>query len=212
MNIIYVDTISEWMVLANYFYDGSTLSPGKTFKEKIPREGGIRLAKEFQILLQEFNSKKPDLIFVLHGPGSFTGIRIGLSFVRAYSQALQIPCIGLNTLEVYTHYYFQKYSKRSMVLLDGRMKKVYGGVYSDKGFENSVDLPLHEAMKILDQSNTQIFSDISNPGFKDLSSDYPNPFLYIKENIENFKNSKYENYSYKNLTPNYMRGTYVDGK
>jgi len=39
-----------------------------------------------------------DRIAVTTGPGSFTGVRVGLSFARALALALDRPCIGLSTL------------------------------------------------------------------------------------------------------------------
>jgi tRNA threonylcarbamoyladenosine biosynthesis protein TsaB len=38
-------------------------------------------------------------IGVTIGPGSFTGLRVGLAFAKALSLALDIPCIGVNSLE-----------------------------------------------------------------------------------------------------------------
>jgi tRNA threonylcarbamoyladenosine biosynthesis protein TsaB len=40
-----------------------------------------------------------DRIGVTVGPGSFTGLRVGLAFAKAMSLALDIPCIGVGTLE-----------------------------------------------------------------------------------------------------------------
>ncbi|MBI1187794.1 MAG: tRNA (adenosine(37)-N6)-threonylcarbamoyltransferase complex dimerization subunit type 1 TsaB [Alphaproteobacteria bacterium] len=40
-----------------------------------------------------------DRIVVTTGPGSFTGVRIGLAFARGLSLALSIPCVGVSTLE-----------------------------------------------------------------------------------------------------------------
>lgn len=34
------------------------------------------------------------------GPGSFTGLRVGLAFVRAFAMARGIECVGVSTLEV----------------------------------------------------------------------------------------------------------------
>ena len=40
-----------------------------------------------------------ELFAVAHGPGSFTGIRIGVSTVKGLAWALDKPCIGVSTLE-----------------------------------------------------------------------------------------------------------------
>lgn len=40
-----------------------------------------------------------DRIAVVTGPGSFTGVRVGISFARGLALALKIPCIGVTSLE-----------------------------------------------------------------------------------------------------------------
>ncbi|MCA8885750.1 MAG: tRNA (adenosine(37)-N6)-threonylcarbamoyltransferase complex dimerization subunit type 1 TsaB [Hyphomonadaceae bacterium] len=40
-----------------------------------------------------------DRIAVTTGPGSFTGVRVGLSFARALALSLDRPCVGVSTVE-----------------------------------------------------------------------------------------------------------------
>lgn len=40
-----------------------------------------------------------DMFAVAHGPGSFTGLRIGISTVKGLAAALEKPCVGVSTLE-----------------------------------------------------------------------------------------------------------------
>ena len=58
----------------------------------------VVLARE---VMAEAGVKFPDLtrIAVTVGPGSFTGLRVGLSFAKGLAAALSIPCVGINTLE-----------------------------------------------------------------------------------------------------------------
>lgn len=40
-----------------------------------------------------------DRLAVVTGPGSFTGIRVGVSYMRGLAMVLDVPCIGLSSLE-----------------------------------------------------------------------------------------------------------------
>ena len=47
----------------------------------------------------ELSLRDVDLIAVAHGPGSFTGVRIGVSMVKGLAWASDKPCVGVSTLE-----------------------------------------------------------------------------------------------------------------
>ena len=47
----------------------------------------------------ELTLRDIDVFAVAHGPGSFTGIRIGVSTVKGLAWAAEKPCVGVSTLE-----------------------------------------------------------------------------------------------------------------
>ena len=70
-----------------------------------------------------------DLLTVATGPGSFTGVRIGLAVVKAIGQSRKIPGLGTSTLEALA-FCFSNYSRSVAPMLDARRGQVYGAVYS----------------------------------------------------------------------------------
>ncbi|MDR2132588.1 MAG: tRNA (adenosine(37)-N6)-threonylcarbamoyltransferase complex dimerization subunit type 1 TsaB [Clostridiales Family XIII bacterium] len=69
-----------------------------------------------------------DLVAASAGPGSFTGIRIGVSTARALAQALGIAAMGVPTLESFV-YHAADYAGAVCPVFDARRGQVYGGVF-----------------------------------------------------------------------------------
>ena len=68
-----------------------------------------------------------DLFVAVTGPGSFTGIRIGVTVVKALAMALNKPIVAVNTLEALSFGVFS--DKKKIPLIDARGERVYYGVY-----------------------------------------------------------------------------------
>lgn len=69
-----------------------------------------------------------DCFAVAHGPGSFTGIRIGVSTVKGLSWAADKPCVGVSTLEALA---WQGLSRGGYIcpVMDARRSQVYNALF-----------------------------------------------------------------------------------
>ena len=71
-----------------------------------------------------------DLLAVTTGPGSFTGVRIGLALVKAIGQSRAIPGVGVSTLEALARS-FAESPRPVAAMLDARREQVYVGLYNE---------------------------------------------------------------------------------
>lgn len=73
-------------------------------------------------------------VAVAVGPGSFTGIRVGVSVARGLSLALKVPAAGVSTLEALAFEAREKFgAKRVLAAIDGGRDGIYSSVYDDFG-------------------------------------------------------------------------------
>ena len=91
-----------------------------------------------QLLMKECNHSLNELnaIAVSNGPGSYTGLRVGLATAKGLCYALKIPLITLSTLEVMTvalkntiDYRLQAKNFLYCPLIDARRMEVFTGLY-----------------------------------------------------------------------------------
>lgn len=72
-----------------------------------------------------------DLFAVANGPGSFTGLRIGVSAVKGMAHAVNKPVVEISTLEAMAYNLFMCEGIISPIM-DARRSQVYNGVYEWK--------------------------------------------------------------------------------
>jgi tRNA threonylcarbamoyladenosine biosynthesis protein TsaB len=80
--------------------DTECLSLGQTELEA--RSFSATLVKAVGDLLATHGATRPDGILVVNGPGSFTGVRVGLSAAKGFAEAWQVPVAVASRLEVMT--------------------------------------------------------------------------------------------------------------
>lgn len=75
-----------------------------------------------------------DAVAVTVGPGTFTGLRIGLAAARGFRVALGIPVVGFTTLEVLAAAAARRWPDRPvMAALDARRDQVYAQYFRRAG-------------------------------------------------------------------------------
>lgn len=67
-------------------------------------------------------------VAVAAGPGSFTGVRIGVAAAKGFAWGLEIPCCGVSTLEAMAEN-FGVYEGYVVPVMDARRSQVYNAVF-----------------------------------------------------------------------------------
>ena len=110
------------------------VSPSNTAQliETIPLTGGTfsaELVPQIASLLEKHSFTKDDLagFAVVSGPGSFTGLRVGLAAIKGLAEALRKPIAAISLLEVIARN--GKIEGRLCAALDAGRNEVYVGDY-----------------------------------------------------------------------------------
>lgn len=102
--------------------------------KKQPNENdlSIKLLPMIDDLLKEceLDVNQIEKIFVVNGPGSFTGIRIGLTVAKVMAWSLKCPIVLLSELEILASTVTE--NKYIIPMIDAKRGYVYGAVYTDK--------------------------------------------------------------------------------
>ncbi|PNQ73995.1 tRNA (adenosine(37)-N6)-threonylcarbamoyltransferase complex dimerization subunit type 1 TsaB [Hanstruepera neustonica] len=130
---------------------------GETFALKEDYKDGFSHAEKLHVFIEDIlvenDIKKTDIdaIAVSKGPGSYTGLRIGVSAAKGLCFALNIPLISVSTLESLAH---QVHAKRGLIvpMLDARRMEVYSEIFDF----NHVSMRGIEA-EILEESSYEEF-------------------------------------------------------
>jgi tRNA threonylcarbamoyl adenosine modification protein YeaZ len=213
LKILYFDTSTEWIVveLIQWNREAGKQETLYSFREYLPREASFRLVKEIQICLGSQPDQKIDRIVCAKGPGSFTGIRISVSTARNLSQFWNVPCLGIDTLEIYQNFFRKKDPNQKIVIaLDGKMGKYFSRF---PGSEETWDLSWNEFVQNLKSlpCDPVVYSLTKLPTQHNLlEEDYPCFSVCISEYLDKILELNMEENSYHSLVPKYLRESYAE--
>ena len=157
-------------------------------------------------------------IAISKGPGSYTGLRIGVSTAKGLCYALDIPLIGIDTIEAMASGFTESInipdSSLLIPMLDARRMEVYTGIYQK-------DLSIVESVsaKIVDKDSFNQYNDQSlflfgdgADKFRSLFADHPHinfsDFATSARHLnvlalKKFRDSDFENLAY--FEPFYLK-------
>lgn len=215
MNILSVDTstmmssisiLSNNKIIADY-----SVNVDQTHSEKLIISMK-RLLEDVKMSISDI-----DLFTVAKGPGSFTGLRIGMTSIKAIAQALDKDIIGISTLEAMAfsilndanilaiidargNRYFSGLFKK----VDGKLETVFEKILTEKEIINL--LGKMDSLTIVGEAIEKLPQEITESSKVTLAPSSLN--CAIGRNLCALAKIKYENGerdSYFDLTPNYLR-------
>lgn len=163
-------------------------------------------------LLSETNIKLQDINLIAcdNGPGSFTGIRIGISTVKAIAESLNIPVIAVSSLEGLAYNIHDLECICS--LIDARNNQVYCGLFDSNHtlIGNYMADDINTILPVINQSKDILFvgdGAVAHKGLLNINNFRSDNLLHAKNiNLCAFnKFSKGEILSADSILPMYLR-------
>lgn len=136
------------------------------------------------------NRKDIEEVYISEGPGSYTGVRIGMTLAKVLCQIRKIKLYTISTLKLYAGN-----NEKTMVIMDARANRAYVGVY-DKG-ECILNDQIIEIGNI-DPKDYDVVLDGELIGKTNIAPNIVNCFIKCKDSFKEVKDINY-------LTPKYLK-------
>lgn len=201
MTALIIDTSNEPAILI--------LAEEKTVKKSIFLESGKSLSSNLVVEIENLTKDllhKLDFIGVGTGPGSYTGIRSGVTVAKALAYSLNIPLVSFCSL----HGYIPQENKIFVSMLDARS----GGVYLLAGKKENLNLeytskplvlPLEEAFEYIQKSDLVIspHADKLQKRFSDLHKEKQPTYVQTSPNEHRLVNICMNSFERKEFAQDY---------
>ena len=148
-NVLGIALVDEDIVIGEYITN-------------LKKNHSVRAMPAIERLLQDYDiaPNKLEKIIVATGPGSYTGVRIGVSIAKTLAWSLNIPIVGVSSLEILAAHgrFFNGFISP---LFDARRGQVYTGLYQYHSnevdcVESDQNLLLTNWLKMLKEKNANV--------------------------------------------------------
>ena len=161
MRILYIDTSSSYLYAGIVEEQKLLCEVKKEFAQSLSEEAMPEISKLF-----EKKALKPndiEKIIVVDGPGSFTGIRIGITIAKVYAWSLNIPITTISALEAMS---ISTNTKKVRVpMINARRGYVFAAAYDENN--EIIIKPKHQKMTdLFEQLKEKDYLIITNDEFE----------------------------------------------
>ena len=219
IKILCIDTTSEFCSVS--LFENDILIENSN--SKIERSHSKLIIKLIDHLLNnsKLKLKELDAFSISKGPGSYTGLRIGLSSIKGFCYALDKPLIALNTLKVLAESALEYIEDKDSILcpmVDARRMEVYTKTFNYKLNELTKDQALileKDSFENYKDKNVYFFGDgsykfkeiVNKKNFIFLNNINPNSKFMGQLSYDKFINKDFEDLS--SFEPNYIKDFYL---
>ena len=217
--ILCIDTTSEFCSVS-LFINQNLIENNNS---KIERSHSKLLIKLIDHTLNNNKLKIADIdIFsISKGPGSYTGLRIGLSSIKGFCYALDKPLVSINTLKILAISALENIDDKDFILcpmIDARRMEVY-----TKSFDHNLNELSNDQAIILEKDTFDNYKDkkvyffgdgsdkfkkiVSRKNFIFLDNINPDSKFMGKLSYDKFINRNFEDLS--SFEPNYIKDFYL---
>tara|TARA_Y100001958_G_C21214255_1_gene539757 strand:- start:709 stop:1407 length:699 start_codon:yes stop_codon:yes gene_type:complete len=217
--ILCIDTTSEFCSIS--LFENKILIENSN--SKIERSHSKLIIKLIDDILtnNKLKAKELDAFSISKGPGSYTGLRIGLSSIKGFCYALDKPLIALNTLKVLAESALEYIEDKDSILcpmVDARRMEVYTKTFNYKLNELTKDQALileKDSFENYKDKNVYFFGDgsykfkeiVNKKNFIFLNNINPNSKFMGQLSYDKFINKDFEDLS--SFEPNYIKDFYL---
>ena len=197
---LFLDTSSSYLTLA-ILKDGKEL---KSLYEYLDKDMSKETLNKIKIIMDSLNLKPNDVsnIIVVTGPGSYTGLRVGVTIAKTYAWGLHKNLYSVSSLKTLATTISLE-NIYIVPIIDARRGYFFAGISDEEYNEVLKDTYIkYEDLKEKLDTLNKPYKFVTTSKVEGIES------IIYKPNIENlFKHMKFDEVSPHTLVPNYLKKT-----